>query len=839
MPNEFHHRSSLKQQNKGFKSKHSTKGQQKAKNKGKVDQVANSIKHKSKAISTKADRRNQAKLRQQSKRSELVHSNRLFQGISGAPRIIAFVPLCPDVNTDHVVRDIYSSVGQEYVPQEYGRPATLYVERFKQNLQLVPVKRHLLHILDMAKVADFIVFVMSAHVEVDTFGELCLSTIKTQGVPSTVSVVQHLETITPIKKQTEIRKSLMEYMEHHFPADDAKVFSTSVGESEVLHFVRFLTQQRVKPVSWRERHAYMLPDAVGFTASGEDPTRGTLMVTGFVRGNYLSANRLVHVPNVGDFQIQKIVSAGRTSISSSTTTTLVTSTTAHQKRETDMTMEMDMEEGVLDVPDPQRQESLVAENEPDPMEGEQTWPTEQELKDAEDRVQMQQQQQRQGKKKKKMVPRGTSAYQAAWIMDDDDEEDEEEGDEDEGYEDDANDMDMGPTVDWGAMNLGHGNTPNGQTPVDNSNDSGSENEDLVELDASENESNTGKTHQQGEEEDEDMYDTLDAEAEAEQYAQYLAKQAAERSDLEFPDEVDTPKDVPARIRFQKYRGLKSFRTSPWDPYENLPVDYSRIFQFQNFKRTKTKVFSTLDEEGVAPGTRVTVYIADVPLETAATTKPLVMVSLLPHEHKISVLNFSITRNPEYTAPVKSKDVVVLMCGMRRYVVKPLYSTATRGGSNNVHKFERFLLNGRISFGTVYAPIQYGPAPITIFRWGEDWDRNILWGPTTTPPLIGTGAVMDLDPTRILAKRLVLTGHPFKIHKRSAVFRFMFWNREDILWFKPVQVTTKMGRVGHIREPLGMRGYMKVAFDGMVGAQDTVCMNLYKRVFPKWGVRGWR
>lgn len=121
-----------------------------------------------------------------------------------------------------------------------------------------------------------------------------------------------------------------------------------------------------------------------------------------------------------------------------------------------------------------------------------------------------------------------------------------------------------------------------------------------------------------------------------------------------------------------------------------------------------------------------------------------------------------------------------------------------------------------------------------------------------PHLVATGTFVNPDPTRIIAKRIMLTGHPFKVHKKTATIRYMFFNAgvssslsrtlpslnvaivDDVAYFAPVQLSTKYGRTGHIRESLGTHGYFKAHFDGPINQMDTICMALYKRVFPKWG-----
>ncbi|CAO3596262.1 unnamed protein product [Absidia cylindrospora] len=141
-----------------------------------------------KAVS-KQDCRHAAKILQQKKRDEITRVHRVFEGRQGAPKIIPVLPLCPDSDVGAAITALYASLGQQ-PPAEKGVPSVLHAERFKQKLQLVPLRRNFYDVLDAFKVADYAIILLSANVEVDSFGINCLLSILNQGLVNVLPVVQ-------------------------------------------------------------------------------------------------------------------------------------------------------------------------------------------------------------------------------------------------------------------------------------------------------------------------------------------------------------------------------------------------------------------------------------------------------------------------------------------------------------------------------------------------------------------------------------------------------------------------------------------------------------------------
>ncbi|XP_059573561.1 pre-rRNA-processing protein TSR1 homolog isoform X2 [Alligator mississippiensis] len=728
-----HRPGALKQQNKPHKGgRHGGGAQRRAP--GRVPAPA--LSRRRRRDLRRQDRRHQALQLRRRRREAVLAEKRLLGGADGPPHLVAVVPLHEGARGPDALRLLRSDAANLVVSEADGaRGFTLLCPRLRQRWRFVLAPTRDFHaVLDLAKVADSLLFVLHPEDGWDSAGENCLSCLFAQGLPSCALAVQGMADLPP-KKQTEAKKKLSKAIEKRFP--EAKLFPLNT-EQESLLLLRHLAAQKQRHLAFRDRRAYLLAHAAEFVPSQESDLVGTLKVSGFIRGQPLNVNSLVHIVGQGDFQMSQV--------DAPPDPLCLNPRAAKRPERKGQDMEIQDEPGnsavqmeedvkVLMKADPSRQELLQSEVVPDPMEGEQTWPTEEELKEAEEAVKE--------RRKTVKVPKGTSKYQAAWIVDD----------EEDGSEEDEDGDSM-------------------------------EEDDLMEEEAFQDGESSEEEEEPVEDECETM--TLPESARDDQYderveedEQVLEKYRQERTDEMFPDEVDTPRDMPARVRFQKYRGLKSFRTSPWDPKENLPRDYARIFQFQDFSRTRKHVFRQLEKEetdGAAVGWYVTLHISSVPvslMESFRQGKPLVLFSLLPHEQKMSVLHFLVRRHPGNVEPVKAKEELIFHCGFRRFRASALYSQHT---SADKHKAERFLRPDAALVVTVYAPITFPPALVLLFK------------------------------------------------QRS---------NEDVLWFKPVELRTKWGRRGHIEEPLGTHGHMKCHFDGQLKSQDTVLMNLYKRVFPKW------
>lgn len=560
--------------------------------------------------------------------------------------------------------------------------------------------------------------------------------------------------------------------------------------------------------------------------------RGSVILTGVVRGQNLKADRLVHVGDWGDFQISKITAAPRPK-------------QPRKSKENALTIDSTEDDEQVDQPsaDQDTLDELAPEevvmndaNADDAMTTRSLALTERRsvLLDDEQYYSGEENENVAGLPKR--LPRGTSKYQAAWYLgDNSDSGSDMEDEEDDAMEEDLP-MDDGsvapPLTEAGASTMA--GTEMDATSMASSQDQEDHDDDLVE------------------------------------YRSKKSTLSAAESNRQFPDEIELPPTVSARERLLRYRGLKSAKTSPWDTSEDKPhepTDWSRLLDIADYRAAKSKVQRDSLVGGVKAGTRVNVHIRDVPVSPwqsslagdvnndnhdssndQSTTKPLRLFSLLRHEHKHTAIHSTLTLSSSFPRPLKNKEELIAQVGMRRFVVNPVF-TAVGATPNNVHKVERWLWPGTTAVASWVGPVTWGAVPVLWFTRsgeslqepGKDDDKDIAMtaDPTTADSpqplqLLGTGTLLPPTRSRIHAKRAVLTGQPAAIHRNLTTIRYMFFSPEDVAYFRSLPLWTNRGRRGQIKESLGTHGRFKAVFEGGkkgLNVQEAVCVSLWKRVWP--------
>ncbi|KAF3961780.1 hypothetical protein ACB098_06G125500 [Castanea mollissima] len=779
------------QVNKSHKSRFSSKSSRNLhrtdlKDKSRISKSGGNV-----AKGARAARLQHNRMVREQKKAALLKEKRATSGSTSPPRVIVLFGLSAAVNVDSLAVDLLSLLSKQGAGAAFSTVAS---SEYKLRTTVLKAPYgDLISCMEMVKVADLIAFVASASSSceespscyIDSFGSQCLSVFRSLGLPSTFVLIRDLP--TELKKRQDSKNTCMSSLASEFP-EDCKFYPADTKDD--LHkFIWHSKEQRLTVPHWRNQRPYIMAQTVDMVVDDGNLEKCTMLLTGYLHAHSLSVNQLVHVSGAGDYQLTKIE-------------ILKDPFPLNPRKEQDL---MDADE-VHDVevirslaPDPEKQEPLLVENIPDPLDGEQTWPTEAEMAEADKN-------QKQKRLRKRALPRGTSEYQAAWIVDDTDEEELDSNDE----------ADDGMVLD--------------KQESDFPDQEGTNNLDLDDDQRSLN------LKDSDEETDIDSM-VMDGEnLTKEQIEDEIQKiKNAHAEDEEYPDEVDTPLDIPARKRFAKYRGLKSFRTSSWDPKESLPPEYAKIFAFDNFARTQKHVLSkALDmEQGnrddcIPASSYVRLHIKEVPNSVACKlcslikTVPVIVSGLLQHESKMSVLHFSIKKHDTYSAPIKSKEEFVFHVGFRQFVARPIFSSDNI--NSDKHKMERFLHAGRFSVASIYGPISFPPLPLIVLKSAEGG---------AAPSVAAVGSLKSVDPDRIILKKIILTGYPQRVSKLKAAVRYMFHNPEDVRWFKPVEVWTKCGRRGRIKEPVGTHGVMKCILNGVLQQNDTVCMSLFKRAYPKW------
>ena len=916
-----HHRaSSLKQKNKGHKtgkaSKRSIKGQQggKIQNTNRVT-VKKNVGGLSKA---KANRVHIAKQRRAASREKLIQQKRSQGRLNGkhtesavVPRIVGIVSLSDaEMELEQCVKDfLVKGADKIYGSNHQSSSTDVHYSKFKKEGYLTYLTNSnafrsmysgaenqedssVQAALDLCRVCDTIVFLIdgrdshkrkggpisgmsigddSASVKtgasnmhqdydhlISSRGDRILSAIKAQGLPTPLTVLVNFEgesddedksmtsylsiksvRRSALKRKLELKKYLTRFvttefgeglckvMEIDIPEDNMECDSTEeerknaviANSKKLLHpsllnqssddcptraaLTRTLCQMSALPPKWVADmpRPFIVSTDNGYNGGYEyDAETCELNITGFIRGKIpWNVNSLIHIPNVGTFGVKQIKKAKPL-------------LSMHQKRTGN---DADMEDNssvILAECDAEQQEPLDMFANPDVLEGEQNLIG---FEDEDNNLNDDEVEKNGEFKEGFARPAGWNDYQSAWL---------------DALKDEDNLSEDDDKIDHGELAYELNKKKSDASVITN-----------VDMDV----------------EDANYVSAFERQQLIEQ------RKKAKEEELEFPDEVQVDEDVNARERFARYRSLKSFRKSYWDPKENLPESYASIFHFSSFKATQSDVMADMrdlmvnaeakvrreqqtdtDEdmndfdnemedslEGcVAPGSYVTIVVesvSSVASNRINQSSLLTAVGLLPHENKVSVLHMGLSTTSQCDelgpedAPVKSKDVLTFRCGWRTWQARPVFSQHNL--NSDKHKFERFMpTNGAFFAASILGPVTYTPSPVLVFRQNK---KNIQ--------LVALGSMLGADADRIIVKRIVLTGYPTRVHKRHATVKYMFYNPEDVKWFKPATLFTKHGLQGNIIQSVGEHGTMKTLFNAPIKQHDTVCLHLYKRIFPKF------
>ena len=273
----------------------------------------------------------------------------------------------------------------------------------------------------------------------------------------------------------------------------------------------------------------------------------------------------------------------------------------------------------------------------------------------------------------------------------------------------------------------------------------------------------------------------------------------DENEPEFDMNEEQEPEVDLISKFSEYRGIRNLATCTFHDQAD-PEHYKDIVFMKNTKYALSKINST----GNSIPKNKLVFLK-IKIFEPIDEKIFVLFNLFGFETRKTIHNF------DFLSPEKLPEIITVDNGFRIYNTK---SFVTRNLNNNLFKLESGLVDGVVSF---IGPFNFYDSTAFLLSEGLNTLKAVR---------LLNGKTQD----RIFFESKTLKGKPIKICKSYVVVKGMFFNKEQVEYFRNIQVASKNDISGFVKKPLGTKGLFKAYFSQQVKHGEFITMTLYKRIY---------
>ncbi|KAK1350355.1 ribosome biogenesis protein tsr1 [Hamiltosporidium tvaerminnensis] len=256
-------------------------------------------------------------------------------------------------------------------------------------------------------------------------------------------------------------------------------------------------------------------------------------------------------------------------------------------------------------------------------------------------------------------------------------------------------------------------------------------------------------------------------------------------------------------KYSGYRGIKNLSTCNLISKE-YPDYYENLIFLKNYKGFEK--YSKNLESGFGNHQIVKMKLRKIS-NIEFNFKSVVFFNILEYEDSLSIFNVSFESNNL----IKDFDKLFFDFGYKIIEATPIL---TNNSSDKIHKKLSETKSGVMTF---IAPLCFNVPKVLIM----DSSNNIL--ATSTVFWFGD---------RNIVEEVTLKGYSIKVNKKSVTVKRMFSSKNEVLYFRNIDIHTRNNMKGIIKKPIGTHGMFKAYFPKSFKGESTVFMSLYKQIFPK-------